>query len=165
MQYSLEYCLPNVFWKWVVLTFYKDCISLPVTPKVLHRIKKPEQAWMPFKRGGKTRCFRNASCEVLPWTTWNLQALLFAWTETYSGLWSQSINSQRGTDWNTETLSEGWNFEWNTWSKGEISCFLIAEDASVSILSRNILCLKAREFWSWFERSKMSWIPLGFCPV
>lgn len=50
---------------------------------------------MPFEREGEDlRCFRNACCGVLPWTTWNLQALIFAWTGTYSGLWSQSINSQ-----------------------------------------------------------------------
>lgn len=45
---------------------------------------------------------------------------------------------------------------------GEMWCFLMVEDASLSIPTRNILCFKkkTRDFWSWFERSKKSLIPL-----
>lgn len=121
--------------------------------------RKAERTWMPFRSGGKTWGIP----EILTVGSyfgllWNLQTLLFSWPATCSGLWNQIICSQ----------SEMYRLEYrntfgrvklgvNSWNKGELWCFLIAEDASVGIATRNILCLKNTDVWvlelTWKEQN------------
>lgn len=157
VQHSLGDC--TVCCVWGVLTLDNYHFSLAVTPLFW----KKEKSWTSLnalqKQGEDLRYCRSTHCGVLPWATWNLQTLLFSWPVTCSALWNQIICSQSEM-YRLEYTSGRVKLWVNLWNKGEVWCFLVAEDASVGIATRNILCLKNTDMWvlelAWKEQNLLN---------
>lgn len=130
---------------WVTARFW-------IEDKNLNRLECPWQG------EGRLEMLQN----VLPCTTWICKLCSLLQLEHIQAFGAKALTGRmRGTDWNTETLREGWHFGWNLGNKREVWCFLIAEDASVSTPTRNTLCYKQQtHMWVlelvWREQNVMN---------
>lgn len=116
-----------------MLTLDKDPLSLAVSPLFWEKKKKAEPAWMPFRSRGKSWDIG----EILSVVSYlgllricKLCSSLEVWRVICS--WSEMYRPEY-----TFGRVKLWV---NSCNKGEV--WLIAEDVSVGIATRNILCLK-----------------------